>query len=431
MTNTYLNQGQQLASDGFFQFLFDKQNEVCISGPGGVGKTFLMGHLIDEIMPRYHQTCGLMGIKTEYHEVEMTATTNKAAEVLGIVTGRPAQTIQSFLNLKVVDDYRTGESRLEKTRNWKIHHNKIIFIDEASMIDNHLLTHIREGTHNCKIIYVGDHCQLSPIKEPISPIYRQGIPFFELLEPMRNSKQPALVNLCNQIRRTVETGEFYPIKTHPGVIDHFDNEQMEAFCAQTFKTDSHNTRILAYSNQRVNQFNEHIKSLKQHYDSYTEGEILINNSAIQLPAGMLSVEEEVEIVRLSCAVQPCEVEPGVTFSVVPASIKTSHGAYHTDVLLPMDKSHFNALVKHYQKQKNWNRYFFLKNNFPDLRPRDASTIHKSQGSTYDTVIIDLGNLSTCHNANQAARLLYVAVSRARHRIILFGQLTEKYGGVIS
>lgn len=57
-----LNEGQQAAADGFFQFLFDKGSELIISGPGGVGKTFLMGHLIDEIMPRYEDTLSLIHI---------------------------------------------------------------------------------------------------------------------------------------------------------------------------------------------------------------------------------------------------------------------------------------------------------------------------------------------------------------------------------
>ena len=55
-------------------------------------------------------------------------------------------------------------------------------------------------------------------------------------------------------------------------------------------------------------------------------------------------------------------------------------------------------------------------------------MHKSQGSTYDTVFIDLENIGSCRNPDQVARMLYVAVSRARNRIFLFGKLPTKYGG---
>lgn len=423
-----LNEGQQAAADGFFQFLFDKDNELIISGPGGVGKTFLMGFLIDEIMPRYQQTCRMMGIPSEYHDVIMTATTNKAADVLAQATGRPAQTIHSFLNLKVTDDYTTGKSKLTKTRNWQIHSNMIIFVDEASMIDYPLLEMIREGTHKCKIVFVGDHCQLAPVMEPISPIYRSNLPFYELTQPMRNSDQPALMEICQQLRNTVETGKFHPIRIRPGVIDHLNGDQMEQEVFDHFAEPS-NSRILAYTNQRVVAYNNHIREIRQLVSSYTLGERLINNNAIQFKNDVMSVEEEVQIVRLSDVTEMLEIDPGVDLEIRHADLRNKFGNVYTDVPLPEDKNHFNALIKFYQKDKNWNRYFHLKNTYPDLRPRDAATVHKAQGSTYDTVFIDLSNLSTCHNPVVVARLLYVAFTRARTRVVLYGELAAKYGGL--
>lgn len=423
-----LNEGQQAAADGFFQFLFDKGNELIISGPGGVGKTFLMGFLIDEIMPRYQQTCRMMGIASEYNDVIMTATTNKAADVLAQATGRPAQTIHSFLNLKVTDDYATGKSKLTKTRNWKIHNNMIIFVDEASMIDYPLLEMIREGTHKCKIVFVGDHCQLAPVMETISPIYRSNLPFYELTQPMRNSDQPALMEICQQLRNTVETGKFHPIMIRPGVIDHLNSDQMEQEVFDHFAEPS-NSRILAYTNQQVVAYNNHIREIRQLVSSYTLGEQLINNNAIQFKSDMLSVEEEVQIVRLSDFTEMVEIGVGVDLEVRRADLRNKFGSVYTDVPLPEDKNHFNALIKFYQKDKNWNRYFHLKNTYPDLRPRDAATVHKAQGSTYDTVFVDLSNLSTCHNPVMVARLLYVAFTRARTRVVLYGELAAKYGGL--
>lgn len=422
-----LNQGQQAAADAFFAFLLnDEQRELIISGPGGVGKTFLMGYLIDKIIPQYFDTCALMGIKPLYNTVDMTATTNKAADVLGISTNQPTSTIQSFLNLKVKDDYGTGESKLIKTSNWCIHYNKIIFVDEASMIDRALLENIRAGTCNCKIIYVGDHCQLAPVKEPLSPIYKQDIPFYELTEPMRNNGQPALMHLCDQMRDTVEGGNFYDIFTVTGVIDYMDASQMEAYIESTFKDSNHDQRILAYTNQRVTQYNDLVRQIRNITDPYVVGEIMVNNSAIQLKDSMLSVEEEVTILSVPSQTEMVEVTASQSLEVYNIDVHTRFCGDQT-IQVPVDRKYFNELLKYYSNQKNWNRYFFLKNHFPDLRPRDASTIHKSQGSTYDTVVIDLGNISTCHNANQVARMLYVAVSRARNRVILFGDLAEKYG----
>jgi hypothetical protein len=426
-----LNAGQEAAADGFFEFLFSDQRESIISGPGGVGKTFLMSHLIDEIMPRYFDTCQLMGVKPEYDQVVMTATTNKAAEVLAVGTSRPCDTIHSFLNLKVTDDYTTGQQKLTPTLNWFVHERKILFIDECSMIDFPLLQLIREGTHNSKIVYVGDHCQLAPVMEPISPIYRENLPFFELTEQMRNNGQPALMHLCNQLRHTVETGEFFPIQIVPGVIDWLSDEQMEAQIHQDFATQTHCSRILAYTNQRVMEFNDYIRGVRQLPNEYTPGEFVVNNNAIRLKNRMLSVEEELTIQSLSDQTLDIEIEDGVNLTVRLATLVSRIGDIFTDVPLPVDRAHFSALVKYYGKIRNFPTYFKLKNTYPDLRQRDAATIHKSQGSTYDTVFIDLGNLSTCHNPMQVARMLYVAISRARHRVYLYGQLATKYGGLIA
>jgi exodeoxyribonuclease-5 len=424
-----LNAGQQAAADGFFQFLFEPHNEMIISGPGGVGKTFLMGHLIDEIMPQYHRTCLMMGIKPEYDQVVMAATTNKAAEVLSVSTGRPTETIHSFLNLKVTDDFATGKSKLTKTGAWTVHQKKIVFIDESSMIDGDLLAMIREGTCKCKIIYVGDHCQLSPIMEPISPIYNQRLPFFELTEPMRTGDQD-LQAINDQLRQTVETGVFGPIRVVPGVIDYLDDAAMQAEIDATFQSVSNDSRILAYTNKRVVAYNDYIREIRQFTDTYTVGERLINNSSIQLKAGSrLRVEEEIVIEEIADHTEHLDVEDGVTLEIRRCNFHSNLGCYR-DIPLPEDKNHFTALVAHYKRQKNWNRYFYLKNHFPDLRPRDAATMHKAQGSSHDTVMIDLGDLSTCHNPNQAARLLYVGFSRARNRVILYGSLAAKYGSLI-
>jgi GTPase SAR1 family protein len=424
-----LNKGQQAAADGFFQFLFSDARELIISGPGGVGKTFLMGYLIDDIMPRYEQTCQLMGLHPEYNNVQMTATTNKAVDVLSHSTGRPAETAHSFFNLKVKDDYSTGRSQITKSNSWVVHQNTIIFVDECSMIDRQLLAFMREGTSKCKIVYVGDHCQLAPVHEPISPVYNQNLPFFELTEPMRTGC-PHLQNLNLQMRDTVETGEFYPIQLVPGVIEHLDSAQMEAKIDEVFLDGKADARILAYTNRRVTDYNNHVRAIRQINSTYIEGERLINNSAVTLKTCMLSVEEEVTITNLSLLTEMVEIEDGVFLECRRATLTTDYHGSYDDVMLPEDKAHFNQLVKHYQQQKRWPMYYKLKNNYPDLRPRDSATVHKSQGSSHDYVFVDLGDISTCHNPNQAARMLYVAFSRARHGIFLYGDLASKYGGLV-
>ena len=428
-TPVVLNQGQKDAADAFFQFLFGPEKEFIISGPAGVGKTLLMGYIIDIILPQYMETCKLMGVPPEYNEVVMTATTNKAAEVLSLSTKRPAETIHSFLNLKVQDDYSSGRSKLEKTRNWQVHTGKIIFIDESSMIDKGLYAMLQEGTQACKIVFVGDHCQLAPVAEDLSPIYKTGAPFYELTQPMRTTV-PELQALNAQLRETVETGVFKPIKLVPGVIDLLTDEEMQQGIDIMFKKQTTLTRILAFTNKKVIDYNDYIREMRVLPAGYTVGELLINTNSIQLKAARLSVEEEVEITHLSDQSEKLPVDGDVELEVRYATLVSRMGTVFTDVPLPVDRSHFAALVQHYRARKNWNRYFHLKNTYPDLRQRDAATLHKAQGSTYDSVFVDLRNVSTCNIAPLVARLLYVGLSRARYRVYLYGELASKYGGVI-
>jgi hypothetical protein len=298
------------------------------------------------------------------------------------------------------------------------------------MIDTPLLALIREGTHKCKIVFVGDHCQLAPVMETVSPIHTAGLPFFALTQNVRNAGQPALMNVCQQLRNSVETGEFLPIQIVPGVIDLADDEQMELAIADAFKDQTREARILAYTNKRVVAYNEHIRELRNLPNEYGTGELLVNNQAIRLGNQMLSVEEEVEITHQHTRTEKLPIAAGVELEVRISELQSRLGKVYSGVPMAVDRAHYDGLVRYYKVAKNWDRYFFLKNKIPDLRPRDAATVHKAQGSTHEVVFIDVGDISTCHQPATAARLLYVAFTRARSQVILYGDLSPKYGGLI-
>lgn len=424
-----LNEGQSLASAGFLDFLLSPDKELSITGPGGVGKTFLMGYMIDEIIPRYEELCNMMGIQQEYFDVHMTATTNKAAEVLGIQTGRPTSTVHSFFGLKVVSDYDSGLVKISKSNTWQVHSNIILFIDEASMIDSDLYDLIQEGTFKCKIVYVGDKDQLAPVKESLSPVYKRPIKTFELLEPMRTSI-PELQALNAQCRLAVSTLDFHPIKTVPGIIDWLSGEEFEAEIAKNFKEQTDNNVILAYTNARVIEYNDHIRELRGLPPYFTQGEHLISASAVRIGKMSMSVEDELYIQRIDDRSEFIELEPDVHLEVRYADLSVSFGETLLGVPIPVDRDHYNALIKYYKGRKNWRQYYKLKECYPDLRQRDARTVYKIQGSSLDNIYIDADNLSSCHNPSQAARLIYVAVSRARKRVAFYGNLATKYGGLI-
>lgn len=426
-----LNDGQKTAAESFLQFLFSPDKEFIITGPAGVGKTYLMNYIIDNTIPRYLEMCALIGAKPEYTEVVMTATTNKAADVLTQAVGRPTSTVHNFFNLMVFDDFKTGITSLKKKTTWKVHDKKIIVVDESSMIDTDLWKTLHEGTMNCKLVYVGDRHQLAPVHEDLSPVYKQRSPMVELLEPVRNANQPALMAVCQQLRETVATGEFKPIQLVPGVIDLLDGAQMQAEIFNHFQHQTHASRILAYTNKRVIEYNDHIRDIRQLPANFQIGELAINNGVYHHRKGTVPVETEVEVIHNGGANQLLvDDDHKVYLDVDMLTLKLPLGDVLHDVPVANDKGHLDELVKYYTRTKEWRKKINLKNSIADLRPRDAATVHKSQGSTYDTVFVDLGNVSTCHIPNQAARMLYVAFSRARTRVFLYGNLADKYGWLI-
>lgn len=436
-----LNQDQQDAVQQIFQFLFSPEREFMVSGPAGTGKTHLMKFVMRHTLANYETACGLLGIKPRRFEIELTATTNKAAAVLAASTGFPTSTIHSFLNLKVKDNYATGTTEIVPTPSWQVHARKLIFIDEASMIDAKLHSFILKGTDKtCKIIYLGDHCQMAPVFEKISPVYDNPPRFAALKTPMRNAGQPALMALCNQLRDTVETLRFWPLPLIPGVIDLVDNQGAYDFIEATFTDPRPDARVLAFSNARVQEYNAHIRSLRHYPDHFVPGEVLVNNSVYQIfpsqtrngsakgPTRLFAIEAEIEIIDVRPAVDRIYADtndPTSVLDIYHVTFREVGDAQAFQAAVPVNPLQYQDLVQGYARTRNWDRYFWLRNNFPDFRPKDAATVYKAQGSTYRTVFLDLANIGTCKHNDQLARMLYVGASRATDRIVLYGELPSR------
>jgi ATP-dependent exoDNAse (exonuclease V) alpha subunit len=430
-----LNLGQKNASTECLQFLLSPDKEFRIAGPAGVGKTFMLKYIMNTLIKQYEQTCKLLGIKPTEFDIALTATTNKAAEVLATSTGYPTQTIHSFMNLRVYDDYSSGVSKCNKTRSWHVHRETIIFIDEASMVDENLYKFLMEGTDKtCKIIYIGDRHQLAPVFEKVSKVYATDHNLVELTEPVRNADQPALMNLCEQFRDTVKTGVFKPIVEVPGVIDFIDDTKLAQMLDVTLKPEDVDARILMFTNQRVHDYNEYLREVRGHGKMFAKGEILVNNASVEISDKIqLSVEQQFLVLQADTDVREivvCRNDSSIVMDIYKMRIThaTNPNGEGFDVRIPYDMEHYKKLMNYFSNNKMWPDFYNLKNNFPDLRMKDASTVYKAQGSTYEFVILDLTNIGLCKDAEQTARMLYVGVSRPTTRIFLYGKLPPKYAG---
>lgn len=404
-----LNQDQENAKEIFKRFLISPDTHMSISGGAGTGKTTLINELVN--CPDIRNIQNLLHGKAL--DWKFTATTNKA--VTHLLYG---STIHSLLGLKVYDDYTSGNTVLKKTGRTSVISDSIIVVDEASMVDEKLFRFINEQTLNCKLLYVGDHCQLTPVKSTLAPVF-SGTYQAHLNQIVRSQAAPAITALSQQLRKTVETKVFHPIQEVPGVIEYLSADRAEALVKEHFVDNwpQSDSRIITYSNKRVQGYNNYIRKTKGLSPMFTKGEVAVLNSAYTTGAKTIPAEAEVEILEVS----PVQNSYPVPFYTATVRYKL---AVYT-ITVAEDQQELSRLIKYTAKQKDWPVYFNYMNLYADIRPPYASTAHKAQGSTFTNVFVDLSDIGDCKSKDQLARLLYVACTRASARIYLIGKLPER------
>lgn len=420
-----LNTEQRAAFADVLSFINDPNRKFHrVSGGAGTGKSFFISKVADDILKH-------KGPNVDLWEVAITATTNKAAAVLADAMPHKRdeiQTIYSFMNLRVHSNHNDGTQKIVPTRNWAVHDKVLIIIDEASMVNRNLMEYIEKGTTgNCKILFVGDKNQLAPVKESLSPVYSRPISESLLTKPVRNAEQPVLMELCEQAVNTVITGKFHRIKEVPGVIDFVDGTELKGLLEREYHTEDPAKRVLCYTNRRVIEYNQFIRQLRGFIEPYNVGEMMTNNSAAELvDKTRLYTDQLIKIIGKSEVYNDSQMVSGHDIPMIDLEVQDPNTLAIYSVTCFADPEDRAEVLKFFGNNKRWDRYFRIRDNYPDLRSVASSTTHKAQGSTYDSVIVDLADIGRSTNEEQTARMQYVALSRPRSRIFIRGQLPERY-----
>lgn len=414
-----LSADQQTAANAFLAFLLDDtKQEILLIGNAGTGKSFLTKYLV-QLARNNTKLLKLLGSSNGELNIRFTASTNKAAVVLADKVGEEASTIHSLLGLKVLNDYKTGQTKLQKTNNTEVFYNTLIVIDEASMIDSALLKIIREQTMNCKLLYIGDSAQLAPIFETESPVFASVPDKLELTTIQRQQADNPIIQLSQQLRNSVFTDTFSEIMPNGVQIQHLSGEDFQAEIDRAF---THNysvdsAKILAWTNTKVLQYNDYIHNLIKNTSDILVGDTMVTNNPILAANGSTAHSTDSFITVRS-------IEPGKEHDIEGNWITIKETGVR--VFVAKDLNEVTTLLKNLAKAKEWVQYFKWKDFFADLRNIYASTVHKSQGSTYGTVFIDLSDIGSNNKSNEVARLLYVAITRASEKVIFYGKLPNKY-----
>lgn len=385
-----LNQDQMKAADELREFLASDRKEFCLTGQAGTGKTYMLYSILGET-------------------ATYCATTNKAASVLRQLTGH-AQTIHSLLHLTVKNDFATGKTSLVQDPKATPIRNQIVVVDEASMVDKTLYNIAKEMCEDSKIIWVGDDAQLPPVSSGNFSVFKLNIPTAGLFQVMRSIDTPAITELSTALRAAVFSGTNITISSRPPAIQRITGPQAHEIVTDLVQRELwHNCILLSYTNARTASAVKVIRGAAHKPSCLIPGDVVIVNSAFKFEPypgtwEWIATDSMVEIQGIS----PVAETPHIIVA-------------HTDLgdfLTYKDNSRLQAEIARAATEKDWNLYFRLKETFIDLRHAEALTIHKSQGSTFGTVFVDTTSLYTCRNPNERRRLLYVACSRARHKLYL-------------
>ena len=166
---------------------------VCgVSGGAGTGKTTI----IRAVLGCYE----LLAAELPTYQV---AIAGRAAQRIAESTEKPACTIAKLIADHMGDDKPELPSHL------------LLVIDEASMLD--LLSMyrlVRFLPYAVRIIFVGDSMQLTPVGKGLifHTLQHAGVPFFELKQPMRQHEQSAIYRFASDLRNGIVT--FPPVASN-------------------------------------------------------------------------------------------------------------------------------------------------------------------------------------------------------------------------
>jgi DNA polymerase III delta prime subunit len=411
-------------------------NMFCLEGYAGTGKSttiqFLIRKLLDE------------GIA-----VACTAPTNKAAKVLASMAREqsidvPCMTIHSMLGLRITQ--KEEDEELEKEGDGHIHKFKVIIVDEASMVNSSLYDFIAtESTvYSVRVLFVGDPAQLPPVGETDSRVF--GIENkARLTQIVRQAESNPIIGLSMEIRACIAeaeqgntlmpaTNKYLQLNGPSGITKLPSRDWWRwfpsAFQSDSFKQSNDAFRILAWTNKKVDEYNNAIHRLlyPNCFDTpFAEGEIVAFRKPLVQEGGtvLIATDQEVKVVGMLRA-------DNIIYGdkMWQIEVETDEGNRHKvwyldkadEVLFEQELKRLADLAKKEpdkEKRKTaWQDFWTLKKLPAQIAMCYAITVHRSQGSTFNNIFVDMEDIMRNRNWLECLKLFYVAITRARYAVVL-------------
>lgn len=463
------NKEQQSAIVNAVSFLktnTDPTQYYVIEGKAGTGKTTIAKEILKEF---------------EDEQIYVAAVSHKAKGVIKSsfgddTRGKKFFSIAGLLGMKSINDNDTQTTKFQVGLKVPLLDNPpaLLVIDEASMITEDVLKKIININSSLsrpfQMLFLGDIGQIQPIRDEQSEFYRTHKDLLNKKSDIFNSKHKS--KLITRVRQ----GEANPILPY---ADYFwENSQKEnpelnptqhivrnnqitdkgSLLFSNSEGEVLNSIIKAVKNAVEKGLTNHVKIVTYHVNEktelnqkihealfgkdsdYSKGDMLILNSPYDLPDVNATMENSSEI-----QIKSIQDEDTDEFGVNTLYLETNGTAYtrtgneqkdcviqvvsRNDIGLYNQK--LQELASYAKRQTNralkkqaWSDFWEYKGRYADVDFGYAITAHKSQGSTYDIVVVDEKDImgTTATSNQEKSELIYTALTRPRKTAIVISSV---------
>ena len=406
-----LTNDQRVALEALSDLYVDNHPFLVISGAAGTGKSTLIQTFLNRVVPQLNNGLKVLGETPK--PIYLTATTNKAASALHNATKHATKTIHAELGIRLDKGKLVYPKPVKRIR-------AIYIIDEFSYLDEPLLKYIESIRGlGASFVFIGDPCQLTPINQKSIPVVDRQYPTVYLNELVRQ-ETTVLKDISEQLREFVKGGPFPDLVPDNRSFHYYDGSKAEDQFIDAMKLafSKGSAKFISYTNKRVEEINKFMLEEVHNKDSFESGDMAINNSYVQLGKASIKVDEVVCIDYIVKHNQVITLREGISmaFSGKMATVKGHR------IFLPESYEDFKRIKSIDPDQIQSYADITFQTYTADFRTEYACTVHKSQGSTYDEVFIDLNDFRSIQSDKSLSRLLYVALTRARKKLHIIGDL---------
>jgi len=461
-----LTANQQDALNKLVEFVDNDKRVFILKGYAGTGKTTLMKKLIEVLQKK----------KRSYN---LWASTGRAAKILTNATGVKADTIHSGIyhytdfnqDLEEVSQ-KLQQNRVDKTGQLflkfeltpiptdKQNKRNLYIIDESSMISDiedtavtqamfgsgKLLNDMLSYDSNGKFVFVGDICQLPPVKQDISPAlnpyyfkkcYNIDAEETELRNIMRQAEGNDIIHASKKVRNlyhSVPNAKWgmLPLKGYQNIKLYPETVSLiNAYIRMVKKNSFNEATMICRSNKRNNELTEILRPAMGKTGEIREGDLLLvtqNNYITGLMNGDMVTVEWVDTTVTQRA--------GLSFRQIKVKELFTQKTYSQLLLEDVLYSHASNLNAEQQKglfidffmrmkaknirQNNsqFKEYMFIDPYLNALRASYgyALTCHKAQGGEWNHVFLDMPRNMTLNPTPSVFQWVYTAMTRARIKL---------------